>query len=217
MGCASSWSGATPLYAKWFGTAFSGWGARFRLGPVLEAVLRTGSWKERESRLSGGLRHLGRDARRPRPHAGRSDTGSPATHAPAYLVLHAGRFAAALEGAIGDPGGTRIRHRAGALDQICDSTDVLAHPDTYPQAASVLRVSHGEEVFRLDGHSSELTGPERSGSALLLAPMHPSAWKGCSRNFGRRGSSKLVRARLSFAPSPADPRPPPLPANAQRA
>jgi hypothetical protein len=117
-------------YAKWFGTAFSGLGCAPRLGPVLEAVLRTGSWKEREGRLSEAYAILAgmHDALGLTPPL---DTGVSRYHDRPYLVVHAGRFAAALEGAIGDPAVLRIRHRAGALDQICDSTDVLAHPDTY--------------------------------------------------------------------------------------
>jgi hypothetical protein len=57
--------------------------------------------------------------------------GSFRYHDRPYLVVHAGRFAATLEGAIGDPAVLRIPHRSGSLDQIGDSTDVLAHPDTY--------------------------------------------------------------------------------------
>ena len=116
-------------YAKWLGTAFSRLGCASRLGPVLEAVLRAGSWKEREDRLSEAYAIVAgmHNALGLTPPLG---TGVSRYHDRPYLVLHAGRFAAALEGAIGDPAVLRIPHRAGSLDQVCDTTDVLAHPDT---------------------------------------------------------------------------------------
>jgi uncharacterized protein DUF4037 len=96
-------------YAKWFGTAFSGLRCAPRLGPVLEAVLRAGSWEKREGRLSE-----------------------------AYAIVAGMHHALGLTPPLGtgvsryhDRPLLRIPHRAGSLDQICDSTDVLAHPDTY--------------------------------------------------------------------------------------
>jgi hypothetical protein len=117
-------------YAKWLGTAFSRLRCAPRLGPVLEAVLRAESWKEREGRLSEAYAIVAgmHDALGLTPPLG---TGVSRYHDRPYLVVHAGRFAAALERAIEDPAVLRIPHRAGSMDQICDSTDVLAHPDTY--------------------------------------------------------------------------------------
>jgi hypothetical protein len=116
-------------YAKWFGTAFSGLGCATRLGSVLDAVLRAGAWEEREAHLSVAYAivvgmHNALSLTPP------LETGVSRYHDRPYLVVHAGRFAAALEGAIGDPAVLRIPHRAGSLDQICDSTDVLACPET---------------------------------------------------------------------------------------
>ena len=117
-------------YAKWFGTAFSRLRCAPRLGPVLEAVLRAGSWKEREGHLSEayGIVASMHDALGLTPPLG---TGVSRYHERPYLVVHAGRFAAALEGALEDRRVLSVPHKAGSVDQICDSTDVLAHPDTY--------------------------------------------------------------------------------------
>ena len=39
-------------YSKWFGTAFSRLRCAERLGPVLQAALEGGTWRERETHLS---------------------------------------------------------------------------------------------------------------------------------------------------------------------
>lgn len=58
-------------------------------------------------------------------------TGVSQYHNRPYLVVHTGRFAAALDLAIEDPAVLRIPHKAGSVDQICDSTGVLARPEMY--------------------------------------------------------------------------------------
>jgi len=117
-------------YAKWLGTAFSRLRCVPRLGPVLEAVLRSVSWEEREGRLSKAYGIV----------AGMHDalgltlplgTAVSRYHGRPYLVLHAGRFEAALRAAIEDPAVLSVPHEAGSIDQICDSTEVLANPRTY--------------------------------------------------------------------------------------
>lgn len=117
-------------YAKWFGTAFSRLGCAPRLGPVLDAVLRAGSREEREDRLSEAYRVVAgmHNALGVTPPL---STGVSPYHDRPYLVVHAGRFAAALRRAIEDPAVLAIPHEAGSVDQICDSTDVLAHPGAY--------------------------------------------------------------------------------------
>jgi Domain of unknown function (DUF4037) len=117
-------------YAKWFGTAFSRLECAPRLGPVLDAVLNADSWKEREGRLSEAYGVVSRmhNALGVTPPL---STGISRYHSRPYLVVHAGRFAAALRSAIEDPEVLSVPHKAGSVDQICDSTDVLAHPGTY--------------------------------------------------------------------------------------
>jgi hypothetical protein len=117
-------------YAKWFGTAFSRLACAPRLEPVLDAVLRADSWEEREGRLSEayGVVSGMHNALGVTPPL---STEVSRYHDRPYLVIHAGRFAAALERAIEDPEVLSVPHKAGSVDQICDSTDVLADPDTY--------------------------------------------------------------------------------------
>lgn len=117
-------------YSKWFGTAFSRLGCAPRLAPVLGAVLRADSWEERERRLAkaytiaAGM-HASLDITPP------LGTGVSRYHDRPYLVLHAGRFAKALEETIQDPAVPSVPHKAGSIDQMCDNTEVLDHPGIY--------------------------------------------------------------------------------------
>ena len=117
-------------YTKWFGTAFSRLGCAPRLGPVLDAVLRAESWEEREAHLSKayGIVAGMHNALGLTPPL---STRVSRYHGRPYLVVHAGRFAAALERAIEDPAVLAVPHKAGSVDQMCHSTEVLAHPGTY--------------------------------------------------------------------------------------
>lgn len=117
-------------YAKWFGTAFARLRCGPRLGPVLDAVLSARYWEEREVRLSEayGIVAGMHNALGLTPPIG---TGVSRYHDRPYLVVHSGRFAAALEGAIQDQAVLSVPHRAGSIDQICDSTDVLSRPEAY--------------------------------------------------------------------------------------
>lgn len=117
-------------YAKWFGTAFSRLECAPRLGPVLDEILRADSGEQREGRLSEAYAvvaemHNALGLTPPLP------TRVSRYHDRPYLVVHAGRFAAALKGTIEDPAVLSIPHKAGSVDQISDSTDVLAHPEVY--------------------------------------------------------------------------------------
>jgi hypothetical protein len=117
-------------YAKWFGTAFSRLRCARRLGPVLEAVLRSGSWEERDGRLSKayGIVAGMHEALGLTPPLG---TAVSRYHGRPYLVLHAQRFEAALRATIEDPAVLSVPLEAGSIDQICDNPSVLADPRTY--------------------------------------------------------------------------------------
>lgn len=52
-------------------------------------------------------------------------------HASPYLVIHAERFAAAIDVAIADPKVRSIPAKAGSVDQVTDSTEVLEGPEVY--------------------------------------------------------------------------------------
>ena len=112
-----------PPYSKWLGTAFGQLPDAAVLGPDLRAAVAATSWAARERHLSRACsavaaRHneLGLTAPldpRPRPYFDRP-----------YQVISAGRFAAALRGAIADPR-LRALPPAGAVDQVIDSTDAI--------------------------------------------------------------------------------------------
>ncbi|GAA2216740.1 DUF4037 domain-containing protein [Micromonospora olivasterospora] len=116
-----------PPYDKWLGTLFA------RLPPAAPVVvaltdaLSSGAWSGRQAGLVRALETLA---------AWTNDTGLAAPvdptvrpfHRRPFLVLHAGRFAAALRAAITDPA-LRARPPLGAVDQYVHSVDVLTHAD----------------------------------------------------------------------------------------
>ncbi len=113
-------------YSKWFGTAFSRLRCAERLGPVLQAALEGGSWRERETHLARAYTmvaeaHNALAVTRPLSVEVRPFYSRP------YLVVDAGRFADALLAAVVDE---RIRELPpiGAIDQWSDSTDVRERP-----------------------------------------------------------------------------------------
>jgi hypothetical protein len=52
-------------------------------------------------------------------------------HTRPYLVIHAERFAAAIDAAKTDPEVRSIPIQAGSVDQVTDNTNVLEHPAAY--------------------------------------------------------------------------------------
>jgi hypothetical protein len=126
-------------YAKWFGTAFSGLRCAPELGAHLEGALAAASWKEREARLSRAYEAVARmhNALGVTPQL---ETGVTPFHGRPYLVLHAERFAAALENALADPRVRSLPRGVGSADQITDNTDVLARPEVYGR----LRALYGD-------------------------------------------------------------------------
>jgi Domain of unknown function (DUF4037) len=112
-----------PPYSKWLGSAFARAPDSARLGRHLTAALAAAGWPARERELVRAYRiaagaHNGLGLTEPldpgtRPHYDRP-----------YQVLDAGRFAAALSGAIIDPLVRRLGP-AGTADQILDSTPAL--------------------------------------------------------------------------------------------
>ncbi len=48
-----------------------------------------------------------------------------------YLVIHAERFAVAIDAAITDPEVSSIPIKAGSVDQVTDNNDVLYRPELY--------------------------------------------------------------------------------------
>jgi hypothetical protein len=110
-------------YSKWFGTAFGQLDCASRLQPSLTAALAADSWRERERHLGAAYAlvaelHNGLGITEPLPTAVSPFHGRP------YLVIHGGRFAAAIQQRIVDPEVRRLPRCAGSTSQWVDSTDM---------------------------------------------------------------------------------------------
>ncbi len=115
-----------PPYSKWFGTAFRELGCAEELEPVLEAVLNTRKWEERESSLCKAYGIVAK------MHNNLEIT-EPLTEAPAlfhgrpFRVIDGGAFAEALTARIKDVSVKSIASQRliGSVDLFSDSTDLL--------------------------------------------------------------------------------------------
>ncbi|MGH3145223.1 MAG: DUF4037 domain-containing protein [Rubrobacter sp.] len=117
-------------YSKWFGTAFARLECAGALIPIFERVLRADHWKEREEHLIRAYEYVAC------MHNALGITTPIETrvsryHDRPFLVIHADRFARAIEAAIEDPEVGVLRARFGSVDQFVDSTDVLSRPAVY--------------------------------------------------------------------------------------
>lgn len=106
-------------YSKWRGTAFARLGCAKMQLPILQAVLASADWRERQGLLARAYVALGHQhnalgvtapvSTRLSPFPGRG-----------YVVLEVGRFIDALRDRIDDPGLREPLYRLGAIDQfIC--------------------------------------------------------------------------------------------------
>ncbi|MGN9806867.1 DUF4037 domain-containing protein [Micromonospora sp. L32] len=125
-----------PPYDKWLGTVF----ARLPQAPPVVAALTdalgSGGWTAREAGLGRALETLA-DWTNGTGLAAPVDPRVRPFHGRPFLVLDAGRFAAALRAAIGDPA-LRGRPPIGAVDQYVDNVDVLTHPERVRRLAAAL-------------------------------------------------------------------------------
>jgi hypothetical protein len=116
-------------YTKWFGTAFARLDSAPRVGPHLSAALAGGTWPERERALSAAYVAVAEmhNALGVTPPI---EAAVSHFHDRPYLVLQSDRFVDALRARIEDP---LLREVAltGCVDQLADSTDVLAYPERY--------------------------------------------------------------------------------------
>lgn len=122
-------------YPKWFGTAFARLACAAELGPLLEAVLRAGDWREREEALNAACAALARrhDALRVTP---------PVVLAPVRLwdrpfTVTWGDVPGALQAEIRDPEVRRLVERwpTGGVDQL---REVLWHQRSRDQVLRAL-------------------------------------------------------------------------------
>jgi uncharacterized protein DUF4037 len=116
-------------YSKWLGTAFARLSCAKSLSPVLEKVLHSRSWQEREQHLSAAYSlmagmHNGLGITKP------LDTQvSPYYNRP-YRVIHSERFADAIREVIRDPE-VRRKIPIGSIDQYVDCTEIMTNPQLY--------------------------------------------------------------------------------------
>lgn len=117
-------------YSKWFGTAFAALECAPELGPLFERVLASDSWREREKYLSEVYETVGKMHDSLDVTAPLGAQVSP-FHGRPYLVIHAERFVAAIDEVIADPRVQAIGAKVGSVDQLSDSTDLLARHELY--------------------------------------------------------------------------------------
>jgi len=111
-------------YSKWFGTAFSRLRCSKKLTPIIENVLSSQDWRERERNLSSLYEEIARmhnslDITEPLP------TKVSRFYTRAYLVIHADRFAREIRKKIRNRVIRNIKVDIGSVNQFSDSTDVL--------------------------------------------------------------------------------------------
>ena len=122
-----------PPYSKWLGRAFAQVPGGAGLGAPLAAALAATGWPARERQL--GLAY--RIAAEAHNRLGLTEPLNPGTrpyYSRPYQVLDAGRFAAALSGAITGPQAGQLPP-AGAADQVIDCTPALGDL-RYPRAVA---------------------------------------------------------------------------------
>jgi hypothetical protein len=114
-------------YAKWFGAAFNDLYFSIPLSPILEDVLNSRSWRERQGSLSDAYQLLMEyHANLQIPKKSFSDV--PYFHNRPFLVPDGNRFVDSLLAEIMDPEVKRLPKHLGNVDQISDNTDVSEDP-----------------------------------------------------------------------------------------
>ena len=122
-------------YATWLGTAFARMPHPDDLPRHLSDALHAGGAEQRESALAAAYRALAvrQNAAALAPPL---DAGTRAYHSRPAQVLMADRFAEALRATVTDPG-LRALPLTGSIDQVVDSTAVLADPQLYRRLAGL--------------------------------------------------------------------------------
>ena len=113
-------------YSKWFGSAFAQLDCAPKLGPVLEQVLHSRDWQEREGHLSSAYEfvatmHNDLGITEPVP------TRVSQFHNRPFMVIEGEAIARAIWETIEDPEIQSLPYGLGKIDQFVDSTDILSH------------------------------------------------------------------------------------------
>jgi hypothetical protein len=115
-------------YPKWFGSAFAQLACADQLGPVLEAVLASTGWQEREGYLCAAYEiaaTMHNDLGVTEP----VQTKVRQFHDRPFRVIEGEEIAKALWDAIQDPEVRALPYGVGKIDQYVDSTDILSYTE----------------------------------------------------------------------------------------
>ena len=115
-------------YPKWFGSAFAQLDCADRLAPILEAVLSSIGWQERERHLCAAYEmvatmHNDLGVTRPVP------TRVTQFHDRPFMVIQGEEIGQVLWDAIEDPEVRALPYGVGKIDQYVDSTDILSYTE----------------------------------------------------------------------------------------
>ena len=111
-------------YSKWFGKAFSNLRCSKKLSPILEKVLSSKNWKEREKYLSQAYKVIAQ-MHNALKLTKRISTDVSRFHDRPYLVIHGEVFAAELKKKIKDTTVKKIAGDIGSVNQFSKSIDLL--------------------------------------------------------------------------------------------
>ncbi|MFI9638554.1 DUF4037 domain-containing protein [Micromonospora sp. NPDC051925] len=125
-----------PPYDKWLGSVFAALPDAAPVTAALADVLGPGDWAGRQAGLVRALETVA-DWTNATGLAAPVDPTVRPFHGRPFLVLDAGRLAAALRAAIVDPV-LRDRPLVGAVDQYVDNVDVLVHSDRVRRVAGAV-------------------------------------------------------------------------------
>ena len=123
-------------YEKWFGSAFAELNAAADLTPSLTGALAARTWREREGHLGSAYEYLAQAHNA----LGITEPLSPELrpyHQRPYRVLHAERFAEAIQRTITGREVLALPPYIGSIDQFVDSTDLLTHQERRIRLLSV--------------------------------------------------------------------------------
>jgi hypothetical protein len=113
-------------YPKWFGRAFSHLNCAAGLSPLLQQVLASKTWEERQERLAAAYEIMAAMHNRLALTEPLDEKTTNFYDRP-FRVIWGGRFAEALKRRITDPALKRLAEKSliGSIDQFSDSTDLL--------------------------------------------------------------------------------------------
>jgi hypothetical protein len=128
-------------YSKWLGTAFSRLDAAPSLEPVLNGVLSSQTWRERESHLAEAytaLAHMHNALAITEP----VDVVVSSYHERPYMVINAERIVRRIIAAVTDPTLKSLDPGIGSVDQWIDSTVVLSNAHLFRRGKVMLDKDH---------------------------------------------------------------------------